>query len=68
MATNSVRNLKQYQAAVVDAVGNTTEFTYDDLDRLITETVIINGITHERSCQYDAVGNLTMRLTQVCFR
>jgi len=36
-------------------VGNTTSYTYDELNRLLTET---NQLGFTRSYQYDAVGNL----------
>ncbi|MFG0262264.1 MAG: hypothetical protein ACF788_07725 [Novipirellula sp. JB048] len=39
-----------------DPVGNTTTWTYDKLDRVLTAT---NELSDTRTNQYDAAGNLT---------
>ncbi len=47
------------QTSVLDAVGNLTEFVYDDFDRVVTEKVTLDGSTEERSYQYDITGLVT---------
>ena len=43
--------------AVTDPLGNVTQFTYNDLDWLVTEGKVYSGGTADRSFSYDGVGN-----------
>lgn len=43
------------------ASGKTNEYGYDELNRLTSETVTVNGISTETAYTFDAVGN---RLTK----
>ena len=42
---------------VVDPEGNQTDWNYDDLDRVQSETRIVSGTTYTRALTYDQVGN-----------
>ena len=47
-----------------DYAGTPTEYTYDDLDRLLTETITIEtGITATSKYDYDAAGNIIRKWT-----
>jgi RHS repeat-associated protein len=48
--------------SLTDPVGNTTEWDYDNLDRVTAET---NELNKARTFKYDAVGNLTERIDRL---
>jgi YD repeat-containing protein len=42
-----------------NARGETTNYTYDDLNRLLSASVTSGGSQYARAWQYDSIGNLT---------
>ena len=52
--------------SVTDYAGTPTVYTYDDLDRLLSETVTIQaGVTATSKYEYDAAGNIIRKWTPV---
>jgi RHS repeat-associated protein len=49
--------------SVVDtARGETTNYSYDDLNRLMSASITTGGNQYSRSWQYDSIGNMTQRV------